>query len=134
MGVSFRICEAIKVQLQEISEVLIEVNKTTKVPAIQSEAKLLLKYERTCEFILSIVIWYDLLSAIDKVSKTLQKEKISINLALKNYFSLKDFLTSYCSSYENVKKEAFEICKKLEIESEFKKKRNIKKKKNLKKV
>ncbi|KAF0701149.1 zinc finger MYM-type protein 1-like [Aphis craccivora] len=52
--------KAIKEQLQEISEALLEVSNTTKIPAIQSEAKSLLEYEMTYEFILSTVIWFDL--------------------------------------------------------------------------
>lgn len=71
------------------------------------------------EFILSTVIWYDLLNVINKVSKTLQKEKISIDLALKNYVSLKEYFTNYCSNYENAKKESFQICKKLEVDPVF---------------
>lgn len=121
--------KAIKEQLKEISEALIEVSETTKIPAIQSEAKSLLEYEMTFEFILSTVIWYDLLNAINKVSKTLQNEKISIDFALKNYVGLRNFLSSYRENgYKNAKKEAIQMCEKFEIVPEFKKKRNIKKK------
>ena len=49
------------------------------------------QHQITFEFILSTVIWYDLLNAINKVSKTLQSEKISINFALKNYIGKKIF-------------------------------------------
>lgn len=49
----------------------------------------------TFEFILSTVIWYDLLNANNKVSKTLQSEHIFIDFALKNYIALKVFLTGY---------------------------------------
>jgi len=115
--------------LQEISEALLEVSNTTKIPAIQSEAKSLLEYEMTFEFILSTVIWFDLLNAINKVSKTLQREHISIDFALKNYVGLKVFLTGYRENgYTNAKKEAIKTCQQLEIKPEFKKKRNIKRK------
>lgn len=49
----------------------------------------------TFEFILSTVIWYDLLNAVNKVSKTLQIEHIFIDFVLKNYVALKVFLTGY---------------------------------------
>lgn len=122
--------KAVKEQLQEIKEALLEVSNTTKIPAIQSEAKSILEYEMTFEFILSTVIWYDLLNAINKVSKILQREDISIDFALKNYVALKVFLTEYRENgYKNAEKETIKLCQKLEIIPEFKKKRNIKRKK-----
>lgn len=122
--------KALKEQLQEISEALLEVSNTTKIPEIQSEAKSLLEYEMTFEFISSTIIWYDLLNAINKVSKTLQREHIFIDFALKNYIGLKVFLTGYRENgFTNAKKEAIKICQRLEIVPELKKKRNIKRKK-----
>lgn len=77
----------------------------------------------TFEFILSTVIWYDLLNAINKVSKILQREDISIDFALKNYVALKVFLTEYRENgYKNAEKETIKLCQKLEIIPEFKKK------------
>jgi len=90
------LCESVKAvkdQLQEISEALLEAINTTKIKTIQSESKSLLKYEINFEFILSTVIWYDLLNTINKVSKALQREHISIDFTLKTYIALKVFLT-----------------------------------------
>lgn len=96
---------AVKELLKEISEALTEVCKTTKTSAIQSEANSLLEYEMIYEFILSTVIWYDLLNSINKVSKTLQNEQISIDFALKNYNSLKCFFQNYRNTgYSSAKK------------------------------
>jgi len=75
---------------------------TTKIPAIQSEAKSLLECEMTFEFIVSTVIWYDLLNIINKVRKTLKSEHITIDFSLKKYVALKVFLTGYReNSYKN---------------------------------
>lgn len=69
----------------------------------------------TYEFTLSTVIWYDLLNSINKVSKTLQNEQISINFALKNYNGLKCFFQNYCKiGYSSAKREAIQICENLE--------------------
>lgn len=66
----------------------------------------------TFEFILWTVIWYDLLNAINKVGKTLQSEKTSIDFPLKNYVGLKFFLSSYRkNSYKNAKKKLFKYVK-----------------------
>ncbi|CAI6371563.1 unnamed protein product [Macrosiphum euphorbiae] len=130
VGVSYESVKAVKEQLQETSEALLEVSNTTKIPAIQIEAKSLLEYEMTFEFILSTVIWFDVLKAISKVSKTLQREHISIDFALKNYVGLKVFLTGYRENgYTNAKKEAIKICQQLEIILVLKKNKYKKKKK-----
>lgn len=116
--------KAVKTQLKEINEALIEISETTKIPAIKSEAISLAEHEISYEFVLSSIIWFDLLNPVNKVSKTLQNEHISIDFAIQNIKGLKQFLMEYRENgYNKAKEEAIKICEQLKIHSEFKSKR-----------
>lgn len=121
--------KAVKMQLKEINNALIEVSESTKIPAIKSEAISLAEDEMSYEFVLSSVIWYNLLNNINKVSKTLQNEKISIDFAVNNLKGLKQFLNKYRENgFNEAKEEAIHICKQIDIKPEFKSKRKSLKK------
>lgn len=100
-----------------------------KIPAIKSEAISLTEYEMSYKFVLSSVIYYNLLNNINKVSKTLQNEKISIDFAVNNLKGLKQFLNKYRENgFNKAKEEAIHICKQIDIKPEFKSKRKSLKK------
>ncbi|XP_001943532.2 zinc finger MYM-type protein 1-like [Acyrthosiphon pisum] len=121
--------KAVKMQLKEINNALIEVSESTKIPAIKSEAISLAEHEMSYEFVLSSVIWYNLLNNINKVSKTLQNEKISIDFAVNNLKGLKQFLNKYRENgFNEAKEEDIHICKQIDIKPEFKSKRKSLKK------
>lgn len=119
----------IRFQLGQIHDALQEVSNTTKDPKIKSEAKSLGDNEFSYEFILSTVVWYELLSAIDKVSKSLQSMNIDLSIATSLLKGLKEFL---CNFRENGFKSSQEIAQKLcdeyGISSSFKQNRLIKRK------
>ncbi|XP_050546121.1 zinc finger MYM-type protein 1-like [Daktulosphaira vitifoliae] len=58
----------IRFQLCQVHDALIEISESTKDPKIKSESSSLANYEICYDFILSVVIWYELLSAINKVN------------------------------------------------------------------
>ncbi|GLV46275.1 hypothetical protein CBL_21294, partial [Carabus blaptoides fortunei] len=66
--------EPIRHHMNKIRDALEEVSEETKDPMIKSEAMSLAEHEINFEFVLSTVIWYDLLIAVDKVSKGLQNK------------------------------------------------------------
>jgi len=72
----------IRFQLCQVHDALVEVSELTKDPKIKSESSSLANYEFSYDFILSVVIWYELLSAINKVSKSLQSESMELSNAV----------------------------------------------------
>ncbi|XP_056843260.1 uncharacterized protein LOC108838344 [Raphanus sativus] len=84
------------------------------------------------EFLFGMVIWYDLLYAVNTVSKTLQSEDMDIEVAIFQLGGLVDYLKSYRETgFEKAKVEAMKIAIDMDIEPAFssKPKRLIKKKK-----
>jgi hypothetical protein len=74
--------KAIKFQTPQIREALLHLAKTSEDPKTKSEANCLATYEmESCKFLLSKTIWYDILFAINTVSKNLQSKDIHINVA-----------------------------------------------------
>jgi hypothetical protein len=66
-------------QIRDASE---EVSENIKDRKIKSEAQSLTENDFNSEFILAAVVWYELLSAIDKVSKSLQSADLSMSITL----------------------------------------------------
>jgi hypothetical protein len=70
--------------LSNIREALLEVGDNDNDLKIQSEAKSLARTEiGDFEFIVSIVIWYQILSTVNIASKKLQGENMLIDVAMK---------------------------------------------------
>ena len=57
---------------------LIESSETTNDPKIKSESIPFYEHEMNFEFVLSIIIWYDILLNVDTVSKSLQIPKTDL--------------------------------------------------------
>ena len=71
--------KAIRFQMQDIREVLLEVSDTDNDATISSEAKSLATNELgDFEFIVAIIIWFEVLSAVNLVSKQLQAKDMLI--------------------------------------------------------
>jgi hypothetical protein len=69
--------KAIRLQMQEIREALLEVSDIDNDETISSEAHSLANNELgDFEFMVSIIIWYEVLSTINLVSKQLQSKDI----------------------------------------------------------
>ncbi|KAL4153598.1 hypothetical protein QTP88_001431 [Uroleucon formosanum] len=107
--------------LGQVHDALVEVSELTKDPKIKSESLSLANYEFSYDFILSVVIWYELLSAINKVSKSLQSETMELSNAVQ--------LLKVEKGFELSKKTAQQLCEDIGTQPIFKQSRVLKKSK-----
>ena len=78
--------KAIRFQIPEIREALLQVAESDNDPLASSEAKSLAENELGgFEFLVSIIIWYEILSKINLVSKQLQSKDMLIDIAMNLY-------------------------------------------------
>ncbi|XP_025208235.1 uncharacterized protein LOC112603731 [Melanaphis sacchari] len=117
--------KAIRFQISEVIEALEEVSETTNDPKTKYEAHSLVVNElESYEFILSLVIWYEILVEVNIVSKHLQSENIDLEIGTKLLDGLMTFLENYRENgFEKAKKTAREIALSINIECTFKIKR-----------
>ena len=88
--------KAIRFQMQDIREALLEVSDTDNDATISSEAKSLATNELgDFEFIVAIIIWYEVLSAVNLVSKQLQAKDMLIDIAIEKVRRLISFFKKY---------------------------------------
>nr|GFA13013.1 zinc finger MYM-type protein 1 [Tanacetum cinerariifolium] len=88
--------KAIRFQLLEIREALLQVADIDNDSKIKSESKSLATNEvGDFEFLVSTVIWYDILSVINLVSKKLQSDDMLINIAVKEVEKLIAFFEEF---------------------------------------
>ncbi len=123
--------KAIKHQAPKIRDALIQLAETSEDPKIKSEAICLATYEiENFEFLLGMNIWYDILFAVNSVSKILQSEDMHIDVAIDQLKSLLSYLKSYRENgFMNALNSSKEIANEMEIEPIFRKKRVIRRKK-----
>ncbi|XP_022177857.1 zinc finger MYM-type protein 1-like [Myzus persicae] len=123
--------KALRFQLSNIIEALEEVSETANDSIAKSDARSLITEISTYEFILSLIIWYDILVQVNIVSKSLQGKDADINISNDMLQSLLAFLKSYRESgFMNAKIIANNLAEEIEVEPVFKKTRPRKKKKN----
>ena len=85
-------------------------------PKIKNEARCLAMYElENFEFLLGMTIWYDILYAVNSVSKSFQSEDMHIDVAIDQ---LKRFLSFFETYRENGFESAMIFAKKLANEME----------------
>lgn len=123
--------KAIKLQLVDVREALLEVGETDKDDAIASEANSLAEKEfGEFEFVVSIVIWYQLLKEVNIVSKKLQLKDMHLDVAIKEINRLIQYFKDYRETgYSKAIEEAKEIASELGIDPIFPQKRVIQRKK-----
>jgi hypothetical protein len=128
--------KAIKFQTPQIRNALLQLAKTSEDHKTKSEANCLATYEiESFEFLLSMTIWYDILFAVNTVSKNLQSKDMHIDVAI-------DQLQGLISYFKNYRKNGFtsamtsskEIATKMEIEHVFHEKRIIRRKKQFNEI
>ena len=123
--------KAIKFQSPQIRDALLQLAQTSEDPKIKSEVDCLVTYEiESLEFLLGMTIWYDILFAVNSVSKNLQSKDMHIDVAIDQLKGLISYFKEYrengfTSAMNSSKKIALEI----EIEPVFCEKRIIHKKK-----
>ena len=84
--------KVIKFQVLEIRDALLQLAKTSEDPKTKSEVDCLAKYEiESFEFLLAVTIWYDILFAVNSVSKNLQSKDMHIDVAIDQLKGLMSF-------------------------------------------
>ncbi|XP_050897880.1 uncharacterized protein LOC127104761 [Lathyrus oleraceus] len=88
--------KAIRTQMLEFTEALLEVSENDLDPKIQNEAKSLATNELgNFEFLMAIIIWFEILSAINSVSKLLQEKDMLIDVAMQKIKGLISYFEGY---------------------------------------
>jgi hypothetical protein len=119
--------KAIRFQMSDIREALLQVAETDKDPMTSSVAKSLAENELgDFEFLVSIIIWYEILSSINLVSKELQSKDMLIDIAIESVQGLISFFTKYRETgFAKALEAAKEIAMEMNINPGFCTKRKI---------
>uniref|UniRef100_A0A3B3XBU0 TTF-type domain-containing protein n=2 Tax=Poecilia mexicana TaxID=48701 RepID=A0A3B3XBU0_9TELE len=122
--------KAIRFQMGGILDALQKLEEVVGDSKIVSEAKSLSNEIVSMEFLVCLIVWYDLLCEINFASKALQAADVSMDTAIRLIESLKEFLLKY---REEGFQKSLDIAGKIAIEMdatpEFKEKRLRKQKK-----
>ncbi|XP_062085682.1 uncharacterized protein LOC133791782 [Humulus lupulus] len=123
--------KAIRFQAPQIKEALNYLAESNEDAKTKSDAETLATYKiQNFEFLVSMVIWYDLLFAANTASKILQSEDMQIDVAIKELKILPSFLQKYRETgFEEALTKATEIASMMEVEPVFMEKRKVYRKK-----
>ena len=123
--------KAIRFQAPEIKAALNHLVETCDDPKTFRDAKSLSSDIMDFEFLFGMVIWYNVLSAINRVSKMLQSKDMAIDVAITHLKALISFFETYREiGYESDKITAKEIAAQMEVEPTFYEKRIVHRKKH----
>ncbi|XP_011258308.2 zinc finger MYM-type protein 1-like [Camponotus floridanus] len=93
--------KAVRFQIKEFVQIFEEILTEPKDPKAASEATSLLKEIQSFPFILSTVIWYELLVKVNRVSKMLQQRDVQMDVAISLLDNLlKELLTFREDGYQ----------------------------------
>nr|TKW09163.1 hypothetical protein SEVIR_6G075100v2 [Setaria viridis] len=124
--------KAIRFQILEIREALLHVAETDDDPLRSSEAKSLAENELgSFEFSVAIIIWFEILSAVNLISKHLQSKDMLIDIAIESVQGLISFFKKYKETgFLKALEATKEIAMEMDIHLEFTPKRKIKRKRH----
>ncbi|RXN38610.1 zinc finger MYM-type 1-like protein [Labeo rohita] len=106
-----------------VREALTEVRDNTKDPAIKAEAQSLSEQVGSYRFSICTVVWYDVLSAIQHVSKLMQSSNMHVDLAVNLLKKTEQGLQSYrASGFVTAQMAAKDICEEMNVEAVLKQK------------
>ncbi|PWA70035.1 zinc finger MYM-type protein 1 [Artemisia annua] len=119
--------KAIRFQLSDIREALLQVSESDNDCLIQSTSESLAENELgKYEFLVAIVIWYDTLSVVNVVSNQLQSKNMVIDDAMKKIEDLVSFFKTYRETgFSKALENAKEIAIEMNIDPVFVRKREI---------
>lgn len=121
--------KAIRYQMPEIRDALINLAESDDDPKVTSEAEGLINQLENFQFIVLVVVWYDLLFSTNVVSKYLQSKNMQLDVAVKSLQGLLKFLSQYRSSgFKGAITTAKELAENLDVLPVFKSRRISKKK------
>ncbi|XP_037798473.1 zinc finger MYM-type protein 1-like [Penaeus monodon] len=87
--------KAIRWQLPDIVDVLQQVSTTPGDPMAQSDASSLCTFLQSFEFILSTVVWHDILFKVNIMSKTWQTHGIEMDVAVQHIDGFLEWIQDY---------------------------------------
>ncbi|XP_052619569.1 uncharacterized protein LOC128125953 [Lactuca sativa] len=119
--------KAIRFQAPQLRKALLQLSKNCGDPKIKSEAKFLATSElENYEFLLGMIIWYDVLFAINTVSKSLQSNDMCIDDVIDQLNELLCFFEEYRENrFEKALDYAKELTLEMNVKPEFREKRII---------
>ena len=116
--------EPMRYQGAAVREALIEVRDHTKDPAIKAEAQSLSEEVGSYRFNICTVVWYDILSAIQQVSKLMQSPTMHVDLAVSLLKKTERSLNDYrASGFVTAQMAAKDMCEDMNVEAVLKQKR-----------
>ena len=116
--------EPMRYQGAAVREALIEVRDNTKDPAIKHEAQSLSEEVGSYRFCICTVVWYDMLSAIQHVSKLMQSPNMHVDLAVSLLKKTERGLLNYRESgFVTAQMAAKDLCAEMNVEGVLKQKR-----------
>lgn len=116
--------QAVRYQAGQVREALLEVRETTADPVVKVEAQSLAEEIGSYRFSICTVIWYDILSKIQHVSKLMQSPSMQLDVAVDLLKKTRDSLDSYRSTgFTSAQTTAQEMCDEMNVEAVLKQKR-----------
>ncbi|KAK0140221.1 Zinc finger MYM-type protein 1 [Merluccius polli] len=116
--------EPMRYQGAAVREALIEVRDQTKDPAIKADAQSLSEEVGSYRFSICTVVRYDMLSAIQNVSKVMQSPNMDVDLAVSLLKKTERGLQSYrASGFVTAQMAAKDLCEEMNVEAVLKQKR-----------
>ncbi|KAM2694769.1 hypothetical protein EV1_039350 [Malus domestica] len=98
--------KAIKSQVAQVRNALFQLVEITENPQLSREAECLASGELSSfDFVLSLVIWYDILLKINMVSTKLQSEDMRLDVAVKALEALVTFFENYRETVDGNERE-----------------------------
>ncbi|KAL6560427.1 hypothetical protein OROGR_003986 [Orobanche gracilis] len=123
--------KAIRLQLSDFREALLEIAEKDNDAKIQSEAKSLASNDLgEFEFMVSLVLWYQILYTVNLVSKNLQSKDMLLDVAIKEVDVLIKFFELFRETgFSKAIDDAKEISVEMNIDPVFRQKRLVSRKK-----
>ena len=122
--------KAIRFQFSDIREALLQVAESDNDSLIQSQAKSLATNDLgVFQFLVAIVIWFEILYAVNLVSKKLQSSDMLIDIAIKEVKGLISFFEEFRETgLSKAINDAKEIAVEMDVDPVFVQKRVIRRK------
>jgi len=84
--------KAVRYQIGDVYDALLELSETSKDPKCITEAVALAKELKSFKFLVTLVVWYDILMQINLSSKMLQSQTVDLNEAVSTLAKTNAFL------------------------------------------
>ncbi|KAM4592407.1 zinc finger MYM-type protein 1-like [Odontesthes bonariensis] len=109
---------AVRFQSAEVRDALLEVRDQAKEPIIKTEAQSLAEEVGSYHFAICCVVWYDILSKVQHVSKLLQSASMQVDIALNLIQTTEASLSTYrTTGFASAQVSARDVCGEMNVEA-----------------